>query len=165
MASLDVVKRNKFADYLMVGSDYVLMGVGFTKLAESPNAKGEAVVYVNEETSSYSIDSYETEFAYDSHLIKSQEATMALYLTGRDHHTGSDAEFTMIRVELFRPVGATGTEFLARKFIVANEVKDSDGESGGKVTVSGVLHSVGDFEDGKFDTTSKTFTAGTFTSP
>lgn len=54
-------------------------------------------------------------------------------------------------------------EYKARKFIVANEVSDYEGEGGEKVSVSGTLHAVGDPVQGKFDTVAKTFTEGEFT--
>ena len=53
-------------------------------------------------------------------------------------------------------------EFTARLFTVANEVSDNSGAGGEKISVSGTLHAVGDPIQGKFDTVSKKFTAGTF---
>lgn len=161
------IKRNMIADYLMVGDAYKLMGTGFTKLDENPNAQSETVNYIHEVTSSSSIESYQTQFPYDSHVIASQEAVMALYNTGRNHDTGTDAEFDYVRVDLFLPVadGAEGEEaYLARKFRVCNEVSSFAGEGGKKVTVSGNLNAVGDFVAGKFDVKTLEFTEGDFTS-
>ena len=45
---------------------------------------------------------------------------------------------------------------------MANEVSDNSGAGGEKINVSGTLHAVGDPIQGKFDTVSKKFTAGTF---
>ena len=69
------------------------------------------------------------------------------------------------RVELFNPIGEASeqsAEFTARQFTVANEVSETSGEGGGKITVSGTLHAVGDPVLGKFDTVTKKFTAGDF---
>lgn len=159
------IKRNMIADYIEVGEAYELMGTGFTKLDENPNAQTETVNYIHEVTSSSSIESYQTQFPYDSHVIKSQAAVMALYNTGRNHDTGSDAEFNYVRVDLFQPVESEGEDesYLARQFRVCNEVSSFAGEGGKKITVSGNLNAVGDFVAGKFDVKSKTFTAGDFT--
>lgn len=100
-----VVQRHQFADYLNLGTstapNYVLMGVGFTTLDESPGAQTSSKKYVNEKTTSTSITSYETQFPFESDLIKSQDAVIALYNVGRNHYTGEDAEFEYVRVELW----------------------------------------------------------------
>lgn len=158
--------RNTIADYLMVGTAYELMGTGFTSLNESPNAQTDSETYINESTSSSSITGYETEFPYESRLIPSQKAIYKLYKMGRDHATGDDAQLTYIRVDLFNPIGTAteaSAEFTARQFTVANEASDIEGDGGEKISVSGTLHAVGDPVQGKFDTVTKTFTAGTFT--
>ena len=46
----------------------------------------------------------------------------------------------------------------ARKFLVAVEVSDFKGNGGETVIVSGNLNAVGDFTEGYFDTSTKTFT-------
>lgn len=157
--------RNKVADYLMVGTAFELMGTGFTSLNESPSAQTDSVTYINEATSSTDITGYETEFAYEANHIPSQKAITALWKDGRDHATGEDAQHEYVRVDLYNPIGeatSESAEFKARKFIVANEVSDYEGDGGEKITVSGTLHAVGDPVQGKFDTVTKTFTEGEF---
>ena len=157
--------RNKIADYLKVGQNFELMGTGFTSLNESPSAQTDSTTYINEATSSTDITGYETEFSYEANHIPSEAAVTALWKDGRDHATGADAQHEYIRVDLYNPIGeatAQSAEFRARKFIVANEVSDYEGDGGEKITVSGTLHAVGDPVLGKFDTVSKTFTAGDF---
>lgn len=158
------IKRNMIADYLKVGETFELMGTGFTNLDENPNAQTDTVNYIHEVTSTSSIESYQTQFPYTSHLIKSEKAVMALYNTGRNHDTGSDAEFEYVRADLFQPVDGTEEEeaYLARKFVVSNEVSSFAGEGGKKITVSGNLNAVGDFVAGKFDVKKKEFTEGDF---
>lgn len=48
--------------------------------------------------------------------------------------------------------------FKARKFRVSIEVSSTEGEGGSIVKMSGNLNAVGDFVDGTFDTSTKTFT-------
>lgn len=163
--AVEALKRNSIADYLKVGDKWERMNKGFTKLDENPNAQKDTATYIGDVTSSSSIEGYQTEFPYDSHVIVSQKAVMALYYTGRNHDTGSDAEFEYLRVDLFMPVAdqSDGEEsYLARKFIVSNEVSSFSGEGGKKVTVSGNLSAVGDFVAGKFDLKTLEFTEGDF---
>ena len=143
--------RNAIADYAEIDGIYELMGTGFTTLDESPNAQTDSETYINESTASTDITGYETEFSYESRLIPSQKAIYKLWKMGRDHATGTDAQLKYVRVE-----------FTARLFTVANEVSDNSGAGGEKISVSGTLHAVGDPIQGKFDTVSKKFTAGTF---
>ena len=161
-----VVMRNKIADYLKVGETFELMGTGFTSLDESPSAQTDSTTYINESSSSTDITGYETEFSYEANHIPSQKAITALWKDGRNHLTGSDAQHEYVRVDLYNPIGEVTddkSEYMARKFIVANEVSDYEGEGGGKYSVSGTLHAVGDPVLGKFDTVAKTFTEGSFT--
>ena len=159
-----VIQRHQYADYLNIGNsttpNYVLMGVGFTTLDESPGAKTNTKKYVNEKTSSTSIVSYESQFPFESDLIKSQDAVIALYNVGRNHYTGADAEFEYVRVELWDQAENEGTPventYAARKFRVACEVSDISGED--DQVVKGNLNAIGDPVFGTFNTQTKTFT-------
>ena len=167
MASADrkALVRSKIADYIKVGDKFELMGTGFKSVNESPSAQTDSTTYINETSSSTDIIGYETEFSYEADHIPSQAAITALWKDGRDHNTGGDAQHEYIRVDLYNPIGnptETAALFKARKFIVANEVSDYEGDGGEKVSVSGTLHAVGDPIQGKFHTVTKTFTAGDF---
>nr|DAM26085.1 MAG TPA: hypothetical protein [Caudoviricetes sp.] len=160
----NVVKRHQFADYLNVpqaeGTDkYCLMGTGFTSLNEEPGAQTDTKKYVNEKASSKSVTGYETVFPFESDLIPEQEPILALYNVGRNHCTGSDAEFEYVRVELWEPVSGKKNEFAARKFTVSAEISEVSGDT--DIQVSGNLNAVGDPVDGTFNTETKTFTAAT----
>lgn len=158
--SRNVTKRHDFADYLNIQTgespNFVLMGTGFTTLDENPGAQTSKKKYVNEKASSSSITSYETVFPFTSDLIVQQEAVLALYKVGRNHCTGSDAEFQYVRVELWDKVENKENEFAARLFIVSAEISSISGED--EIAVSGNLNAVGDPIDGTFNTTTKTFT-------
>lgn len=157
--------RNKVADYLKIGEDYELMGTGFTQLNESPSAQTESTTYINEVTASTDITGYETEFSYESDLIPSQKAVLALWKVGRDHLTGEDAQFQYVRVDLYNPIGEVTpekAEYKARLFTVSDEVSDFEGDGGEKIAISGTLHAMGDPIQGKFDVVAKEFTAGDF---
>lgn len=156
----NVLKRHQFADYLNVGTEenpvFVLMGTGFSTLDESPGAQKSTKKYVNEASKSSSITSYETSFPFESDLIKEEKAIIALYNVGRNHYTGSDAEFEYVRVELWDAVEGNTNEFAARKFIVSAEITNMKGED--EMQVSGNLNAVGDFVTGTFNTETRMFT-------
>lgn len=161
--SRNVTKRHEFADYLNIQTEetpkFVLMGTGFTTLDENPGAQTSKKKYVNEAASSSSITSYESVFPFVSDLIIQQEAVLALYQVGRNHLTGSDAEFPYVRVELWDAVEGQENEFAARLFTVSAEISSISGED--EIAVSGNLNAVGDPIDGTFNTKTRTFTPKT----
>lgn len=163
--SRNVTKRHDFADYLNIQTEetpkFVLMGTGFTTLDENPGAQTSKKKYVNEAASSSSITSYETVFPFESDLIIQQEAVLALYHVGRNHLTGSDAEFPYVRVELWDKVPDKENEFAARLFTVSAEISSISGED--EIAVSGNLNAVGDPIDGTFNTETRVFTPKTET--
>ena len=158
----NVIKRHQYADYLNVGAgdaeEYVLMGAGFTTLDEEPGAQSESVKYVNEASASSSVVGYETTFPFEAEQIMTEKAIDAIYMVGRNHYLGADAEFDYVRVELWNPEAEdeTGKVFEARKFIVSAEVSSISGEN--KMTMSGNLNAVGDPVLGTFDVGTKKFT-------
>lgn len=158
--SRNVTKRHEFADYLNIGTEenprFVLMGTGFTTLDENPGAQTSKKKYVNEKASSSSITRYETVFPFTSDLIVEQDAVLALYKVGRNHCTGSDAEFQYIRAELWAKADGKSNEFAARLFTVSAEISGISGED--EMEVSGNLNAVGDPVDGTFNTATKVFT-------
>jgi len=112
--SKESIQRHQIADYINIGGatgteKYELMGAGFNTLDENPAAQLDTKVYINDKSSSTTIKSYQTQFPFTSDLIKSEGAVMALYNVGRNHLTGSDAQFDYVKVELFQPVD--GSEY------------------------------------------------------
>lgn len=157
---MDKVNRHRIADYLNTGAasteEYSLMGTGFTSLSESPSAKVDKTAYIHNKSASGSITGYENVFPFNSDLIADDAAVMALYEVGRNQKTGKDAEFDYVRVDLYKE--AVSNAYPARKFRVAVEITEISGESVETVKVSGNLHQVGDFIEGTFNTTTKSFT-------
>lgn len=156
----NVTKRHEFADYLKIQTkgtpSFVLMGTGFTTLDENPGAQTAKKKYVNEASSSSSITRYETVFPFKSDLIIQQEAVLALYRVGRNHLTGSDAEFQYVRVELWDKAANKENEFSARLFTVSAEITSISGED--EIAVAGNLNAAGDPIDGTFNTETRVFT-------
>lgn len=162
---MSVKTRRGFADYLNVGAsadndDYVLMGQGYTKLDESPSAQTKTRRYVNDKSQTKSISGYDDSFPFEADQIIDEKAIDFIRDIGENRKTGSDAETDYVRVDLDKKVGASGTEYEARKFRVAIEVADFP-DNDGEMTMSGNLLGIGDMKIGKFDTSTSTFTDAT----
>ena len=161
----DTIQRYMIADYLGIpdvggtSATFALMGTGFNTLDENPNAQNQETIYVNDRAATNYIKSYKPVFPFDTDLISDEAAVMALYSVGRNQKTGSDAEFDYVRVELFKPVAEQENTYEARKFRVSCEVSGVAGSGGETIKVTGNLNGVGDFVDGTFNTSTKTFTA------
>lgn len=157
-----VKQRRGFADYLNAGTekepDYVLMGAGYTKLDESPAAQTKSRRYVNDKSQTKSISGYDDSFPFEADQIIDERAVDFIRDIGENRKTGAEAETDYVRVDLDKKIGDTGTEYEARKFHVAIEVADFP-DNDGEMTMSGNLLGVGDMVPGKFDTSTKTFTA------
>ena len=158
----ETVMRHQIADFLNTGSNglpkFALMGVGFNTLDENPNAQTDGKTYIHQKAQSSQIKNYQTQFPFDTDLIASEDAVMALYEIGRNQKTGGDAELEYVRVELFRAIEDKENTFQARKFRVAVAVTGITGAGGEAVKVTGTLHGVGDPIYGTFNTTTKAFT-------
>ncbi len=154
------IQRYQIADYIShhETGDFLFMGTGFNTLDENPTAQTDSKIYINDVSASSVVKSYQTQFPFDSDLIAEEEAVMELYMIGRDQKTGADAQREYIRVELFRPHATDPNTFAARKFNVSVEVSSFAGAGGETITVSGNLNAVGNFVDGYFDVTNRTFT-------
>ena len=158
----ETVQRYMIGDYLECGSDsskaYELMGAGFNTLDESPGAQSDSKTYINDKSASSNVKGYQTVFAFESDMIKSEKAVMELYKVGRNHLTGADAQKNYVRVDLYDPVAEHENLYRARKFLISVEVADCKGSGGETIVVSGNLNAVGDPVEGYFDTSTKTFT-------
>lgn len=152
------VMRYMIADYLETAAETnSLMGTGFTSLDENPSAKVDKTAYINDVSTSGTITGYENSFAFDTQFIEDDAAIAFLYDIARNQKTGSEAETNYYRVDLYKE-GTSGA-YPARKFRVCVEVTGITGAGTEIMKVAGNLHQVGNFTEGTFNTTTKTFTA------
>lgn len=159
---VETVQRYMISDYIGITTSdtttYHLMGAGFNTLDENPNAQNQETIYISDKSTTNYIKSYKPVFPFDTDLVKSETAVMALYDVGRNQKTGSEAEFDYVRVELFKPVSDAEKTYEARKFRVSCEVSSVAGGGGETIKVTGNLNGVGDFIEGTFNISTKTFT-------
>ena len=161
---MQTVKRYQIADYIAKITDgeagtYALCGVGYNTLDETFGAQSDSKVYISEKTASSEVKNYQAQFPFNCDIMEDQEAVDMVYDIGRNHKTGTDAQLSYVRVELWKPVASKENTFAARKFVVSVEASSATGAGGETVAMSGNFNPVGDFIDGEFNTTTKTFTA------
>ena len=157
------ILRNKVADYIDVSDtatpEFVLCGVGFNTLNESPGAQMDTKTYVCEDQSSTTIKSYQPTFPFDTDMIMDEDAVNKIYEIGRDKKTGAAAMIGYVRVDLFDPATTPATGYNARKYTVSVEVASIEGEAGGVMKMTGNFHAYGAPVAGTFDPATKAFTA------
>ena len=165
LTNVDIAKepllRNMIADYLDTSEDgtgtYSLMGAGFKKVDEKPNAQEYEAFYINQSSSSSYVKGYKPEFEYDCDMMLGDAACMALYKVGRNHYTGAKAMFNYIRVDLFDEKDSS-KGYPARKFVVTCIPDSTEGAGGDYIATTGTLKAIGDFVEGFFNTQTKAFT-------
>lgn len=162
---MGVKKRKNIADYIDTtpGTDsatYALMGTGFKTLDENPSAQTKSKKYICDTSATKSVSSYDDTFPYELDQIREQPAIDFICNIGEKRLVGEDAETTYIRVDLDKPVAkdSSNTEYEARMFKVAVEVAAFANDDG-EMTGSGNLLGIGNPTSGKFDVSTKTFTA------
>ena len=158
---MSIKMRNMVADYLNVSTesseDYALMGAGFTKLDEKPNAKSKGKKYICDSSETKTIVGYEVSFPFESDLIKEEKAVKYIVDIAKNLKIGSDAETDYIKVDLDEKASESETSYKARKFKVAIEVDEiSDDE--GQMGVKGTLLGKGNPVQGTFDIQTRKFT-------
>ena len=159
----NAVIRYGIGDYIEVGAEtYALLGLGVVSLDENPGAKIDKQAFINDRSASGTVTGYENSFAFDAQLRTGAgaEGIEFIYDIARNQKTGADAEANYCRVDLYK--GESGaTTYPARRFKVAVEVASVTGAGTEIMRVAGNLHQVGNFEEGTFDTKTKTFTPAT----
>lgn len=158
-----IKQRFKQASYMDLGTTaapaYEFMGTGFTGLDENPGAKEKSTKYINDKSSTSSITGYEWQSDYTADQILSEKVIQEIVDIGKFQKTGEDAERDYVIVDLDSAVTDKENTYTARKIKVAIKV-EKFGDDDGNMTCEGTLLGIGDVVAGTFDTTAKTFTAG-----
>lgn len=141
-------------------ASYALMGAGFKTLDENPAAQTKSRKYITDKNTSKSIVGYDWSAPFDIDQIREQAAVNYIVNIGEKQLIGEDAETDYVIVDLDQKVGSGTTKYHARKFRVAIEVASNTNDDG-EMGCTGNLYAKGDFIEGSFDTSTKTFTAGT----
>ncbi|MDL2206264.1 hypothetical protein LJC33_05065 [Eubacteriales bacterium OttesenSCG-928-N13] len=155
------VIRYEFGDYLNTGTAespvWSLMGKGFNSLDENSQAQTDTKAYISDKEASTIVKGYQTQFPYNMDLIPEEAALMAVYKVGRNKLTGAASMFDYVRVDLYETPVEAGV-YPARKFNVSVVPDSSSGAGAEAVVTTGNLNANGDFVEGTFNITTRTFT-------
>lgn len=158
-----VVGRHQHPGYISITGEkdgtYELLGFGVTQLDDSPSAQTSSKKYVNQKSATQTVSSYEWTAPLEFDLIRNEKAIQFIAEIGEKEKTGADAETYYVVVHL-ETKSETAGEFYARRRKVAVEVADFS-DNDGEIQGSGNLLGVSDWEEGSFNTETKTFTAKT----
>lgn len=150
------------ANYLNIGTKsepaYAFCGAGFKKLNETPSAQTKSRRYKCDKSASKSITGYDFSIPFEIDQIRAEEAVNYIVNIGELQLIGEDAETDILIVDLDKPIEGEKDNYYARRFDVAVEVASFDDDDG-ELTGAGNFLGIGDPVIGKFNTTSKIFTA------
>lgn len=158
-----VRQRREQANYINIAPGeenpvFSLLGVGVKTLDENPSAQTKSRKYIVDKSATKSINGYDWSAPFDADQIRSQAALAFICDIGEKQKTGEDAETQYVIVDLDQAITGEENTFHARMINVAIEVSsfpNDDGEMG----LSGNFLGQGDMVEGKFNTTTKVFTA------
>lgn len=138
--------------------NYALMGTGYKAIGDAPAAQTGSKRYVHEKASSNSIKSYSWSSAFELDQIPDEAAVEFIFNIGFKELVGADAETDLVQVYLDQPISQSTGEYKARKRKIAVEVADNP-DNDGELGTTGNLLGIGDPIFGKFNITTKTFSA------
>lgn len=149
------------AHYFDIGTSTtanVQLGGVITQLDENSNPTESEKQYITDKSKITKVTGFANEFPITMDLVKNEAVSEYFYAIFRDRKVGTDAQVIHYIVELWNKVGTTGTVYKARKIVQTVSISGKTANPGEQITFTGSLKG-GDFIDGTFDTTAKTFTA------
>lgn len=135
-----------------------LMNVGISSMEESSNPTEKNTQYIGDKSKTNKVTGYDNQFSIESDLIKNEKVVQYLYSIFRDRKTGVYAQQNLYIVELWNPVEEQDNTYKARKLLTTAVISSKTVTPGETITFSGDLKGIGDFVDGTFNVTTKTFT-------
>lgn len=135
-----------------------LMNVGVTKFEENSNPTEKSVQYIGDKSKTNKVTGYDTQFPIESDLIKNDAVVSYLYSIFRNRKAGKYAQQNLYIVELWNPVENQENVYKARKLYTTAVIAGKVPNPGETITFNGDLKGIGDFVDGTFNVSTKTFT-------
>ena len=155
-----IAKRSQVHVYMNTGTSeapvWTRLGKGWKKFTENPNAQTESTLYICDDSSTTDVTSYEPNYAFECDLMHTNEAIKRIYDIAKGRKTGADAVVDIVTVDAFEATD-NNKSCTAYRENLSVQVSSIDGEK--KMSMSGNLNGQGDGVKGKFDLTTKTFTA------
>lgn len=135
-----------------------LMNVGISSMEEGSNPTEKNTQYIGDKSKTNKVTGYDNQFSIESDLIKNEKVVQYLYSIFRDRKTGVYAQQNLYIVELWNPVEEQDNTYKARKLLTTAVISSKTVTPGETITFSGDLKGIGDFVDGTFNVTTKSFT-------
>lgn len=160
----ELVTRSKRQSYMNTGTAaepvWNLIGEGFTNLAESKNPTEYSRQYVHESTKRTDITGFAPSVAYSADIYTENPVIETIVEITDKELVGTDAQRDVVNVNLFEPVVNSSSEFVAYKRTYS-VIPNTLGDGTDALIYTGNMKAVGDSVKGKFNTSTKTFTADT----
>ena len=160
-----IKQRRTIANYLDIADtgteeqQFAFMGAGFKSLEESPKAQTKSRKYINDKSTTQSINGYSWSTPFELDQIREQEAVDFICKIGELQLVGEDTERDFVMAELSKPIEKKQNTYYARKIKVAVELSSFSNDDG-DLGASGNLLGIGDIVEGTFNTETRVFMEG-----
>lgn len=148
------------AHYFDIGTSStpnIVLGGVITQLDENSNPNEQEKQYIHQKSATTTVTGFNNEFPITMDLVKNEEVSEYFYEIFRDRKVGADAKVDHYIVELWNETGTTNV-YKARKITQTVSITGKTANPGEQINFTGSLKG-GDFVDGTFNTSTKTFTA------
>lgn len=148
------------AHYFDIGTSStpnIVLGGVITQLDENSNPAEQEKQYITDKSSTTKVTGFANEFPITVDLVKNEEVSEYFYEIFRDRKVGTDAQVIHYIVELWNAT-STANVYKARKITQTVSISGKTANPGEQISFTGSLKG-GDFVDGTFNTSTKTFTA------
>lgn len=159
-----LIMRYQFASYMgcltagtggAVTETFNLIGEGFTQLAESKNPQEYSRKYVSDKTTRTDLTGFAPQYDYTMDYIDGDPVVAEIAKITDNELLGTDAQRNIIAVNLWSDPTGAACEAKKRAYAIIPNQK-ADGTDA--LVYSGSMKAAGDFIEGTFNTTTKTFT-------
>ena len=134
---------------------FAFMGAGFKSLEESPKAQTKSRKYINDKSTTQSINGYSWSTPFELDQIREQEAVDFICKIGELQLVGEDTERDFVMVDLDKKTSDKDI-YYARKIKVAVELSNFSNDDG-DLGASGNLLGIGDIVEGYFNVAEREF--------
>lgn len=143
------------AHYFDIGT--IELGGVITQLDENSNPTEQEKQYITDKSAKTTVTGFNNEFPITMDLVKNEAVSEYFYEVFRDRKVGTDAKIDHYIVELWNATSTTNV-YKARKITQTISITGKTANPGEQITFTGSLKG-GDFIDGTFNVSTKTFTA------
>ncbi len=149
MADIEKIKRSKFAAFINTtpggaSETWARMGKGFTSQTISYNPESTTEQYIDEDSSTTTIDRYAPTMDGQQTAYKGEPVFEYIDGLRKKRAIGADAETDVLLVYLYGGASDDATTFPAEKQHVSVQIDDFGGEAGGTLPVNFTINFMGD---------------------